>query len=250
MTEKMTADQVVGQRIADLRQQRALRQDEFLLMLKEAGLTWTRSVLSRVESGLRPLRWTEGISVASALGVDPKELSTEQNALSELERKSHQLRIKRNESLAAKKNAESAIAAANSLLSVLIATMALKADAAASFVVHASPVVFVERLGSALRENPFDEFGPLNSAGEDRDKAYGLLGIVDPDVEWYQTHDGPPEDPDSALMDEYHAQASEFEEVSLLGQFAEKYPNVRFSYHNNAAHVVIDGITFEELDGR
>lgn len=74
MTENVDVDAIIGKTIADLREQRGVRQDALIEMLARHGVSWTRTVLSRVEAGRRALKWSEGLALAEALGVDPADL--------------------------------------------------------------------------------------------------------------------------------------------------------------------------------
>ena len=71
----MDPDAAVGQRVAELRKQKALRQDEFLALLAARGVDWTQTTLSRVEGGKRALKATEAFAVADALGVEVSQLN-------------------------------------------------------------------------------------------------------------------------------------------------------------------------------
>lgn len=68
-------DAAVGRRLAELRQQKGLRQEDFLVLLEARGVRWTQTVLSRVEGGKRALKATELFVVADALDIEAGELN-------------------------------------------------------------------------------------------------------------------------------------------------------------------------------
>ncbi|MCA1007414.1 helix-turn-helix domain-containing protein [Rhodococcus hoagii] len=74
-------DEEVGQRLADLRKRRGFRQEDFVRALKARGLDWAQGTLSRTESGKRPLRFSEAVPIADALGVGPADLWPGQGGL-------------------------------------------------------------------------------------------------------------------------------------------------------------------------
>lgn len=63
-------DDVIGARIRDARKAAGIEQQGDLVpQLREAGLPWSQGTLSRVEAGLRALKFTEAAVVADVLGV-------------------------------------------------------------------------------------------------------------------------------------------------------------------------------------
>lgn len=67
-------DQQIGQRIVELRDRRGWNQGDFVEILRRHGLNWSQGTLSKVESGLRPVRLTEATLLATALRTRVYEL--------------------------------------------------------------------------------------------------------------------------------------------------------------------------------
>lgn len=68
--QTLTANAAIGARVRAARVAAGFRnQGDALPHLEAAGLTWTQGTLSRVESGVRPLKLVEAATLATALGV-------------------------------------------------------------------------------------------------------------------------------------------------------------------------------------
>ncbi len=71
----METDAVVGKRVEELRTEAGLSQEDLSVRLRAAGLNWSQGTLSRVETGSRPMRFVEALTVAGALGVEVADLT-------------------------------------------------------------------------------------------------------------------------------------------------------------------------------
>jgi transcriptional regulator with XRE-family HTH domain len=140
------SDAAVGQRLAELRKQKELRQDDFLELLEARGVGWTRTTLSRIESGQRALKAGELFAVADAFGVDPSQLNPAAGGFY-YQVQSH--RLKYREATAA---ARQAIGAARRVRANLIAlVLANEIQAGKSdFTVEGRPDQFIDNLATAL----------------------------------------------------------------------------------------------------
>lgn len=65
---------MIGDNIAEARQDAGLSQAELSERLREVGLNWSQGTLSKVESGSRPVRLSEAPIVASVLGTSLQQL--------------------------------------------------------------------------------------------------------------------------------------------------------------------------------
>lgn len=82
-----TPDEEIGQRLQQVREQQKLNQSKAVRALREAGLVWSQGTLSKVESGIRPVRLAELPAIARALGVGQNDLlAPEDRIASTLER--------------------------------------------------------------------------------------------------------------------------------------------------------------------
>lgn len=180
----MDENERVGGRIADLRQQRALRQEDFLELLATQGVSWTRTVLSRVESGSRALKWTEGMAIAQVLGVDPSALGSE-SAPTEIDMQIQTMRIKRSDALRRQQQATADLKRINSGLSSMLLLAGLRSNATdVEYNVHGSSAQFIYLLaawftdpvdgGWAYGENGYSTW---TVTGDGRRKALEALGI-------------------------------------------------------------------------
>ncbi len=165
-----SADAAVGDRIAETRRQKALRQEDFLELLEARGLSWTRTTLSRIESGQRALKAVELFVVADVLGISADELNPESGSLPyAIQRQRARYRA------AAMKTAVSAKVAQatkDGLVAVLLANELCSGRT--SFVVHGTPLTFMSALGSAVR--PDDQ--QISSADtDDWSQVHKILGL-------------------------------------------------------------------------
>lgn len=144
----MDPDAAVGQRVAELRKQKALRQDEFLALLAARGVDWTQTTLSRVEGGKRALKATEAFAVADALGVEVSQLNPAAGGLY-YEIQSH--RLKYREATAA---ARRAIGSARRVRAGLVAlNLANEIQSGrTAFTVHGTPHTFINELSRSLSQ--------------------------------------------------------------------------------------------------
>jgi transcriptional regulator with XRE-family HTH domain len=150
------ADLAVGQRIADLRQQAGLRQEDLVNLLNTHGLDWTRTILSRVESGQRSLKATELFVVAQTLGISVDKLNPIFGLLPyEIEKKRAELRSAKS----AEARASLRVSALKEELVPLILASEIRSGRS-DYVVHGTPVQFVVMLMRDFYhrgECPFEE---------------------------------------------------------------------------------------------
>ena len=245
MPDKTESDAEIGQRIAQLRQERALRQEDFLELLAAAGVQWTRSVLSRVASGLRPLRWSEGVGVAAALGVELSDLATGVDELTNLERLIVRYRAKRRESSEAMLNARIAVGSCETFVSVISVTVSLRRRPMSEFTIHSTARNFVLRLASAIHGQLFVGFSPYDYNDEDLRAAEDALSFDSPYLGWSES---PPlkQVSNTEWRDEHLDDENDF----YTRQFAEKFPNVTFTDFRGSTLVRVDGINFPQGNGR
>ncbi|MBM4653538.1 helix-turn-helix domain-containing protein [Rhodococcus hoagii] len=71
----MDTDEAIGRRLERLRTDLGLSQGELSEKLRAAGVNWSQGTLSRVETGFRPMRFTEALAVAAVLDVEPADLT-------------------------------------------------------------------------------------------------------------------------------------------------------------------------------
>lgn len=165
-------DLVVGQRIAEMRQRRGLRQDDLLDLLAARGLGWTRTVLSRVESGQRALKATELFVISDALGLSTDALNPESGRLP------YAIQRQRARWKSADKEADKQVRLANEAHDGLVALLlaAEIANGNRSFIVHGTPRTFMLALINAL--SPDDERYSDDAAREAKHyAAHRLLGL-------------------------------------------------------------------------
>lgn len=74
-----TPDEEIGRRIQAVRERQKLNQSQAVRALRGAGLVWSQGTLSKVESGIRPVRLAEVPAIARALGVNQAELLAPEN---------------------------------------------------------------------------------------------------------------------------------------------------------------------------
>lgn len=76
MAKELT-DEQIGKRVVDLREGRGLNQGQLSERLRENGLNWSQGTLSKVESGVRPVRLIEAPTLALVLRTSVSALVDE-----------------------------------------------------------------------------------------------------------------------------------------------------------------------------
>ena len=143
---KEGADRAVGDRIAETRRQKALRQEDFLEKLAVRGVSWTRTTLSRIESGQRALKAIELFTVADALGISADKLNPESGSLPyAIQRQRVRYREATN---LAESSAKSAEWVREGLTALLLANEIRSGNTA--FTVHGTPERFMFALGTSF----------------------------------------------------------------------------------------------------
>lgn len=77
-----TPDEEIGQRLQQVRERQDLNQAQAVRALRSAGLVWSQGTLSKVESGIRPIRLAELPAISKALGVSQSELLAPEDPIS------------------------------------------------------------------------------------------------------------------------------------------------------------------------
>ena len=146
MDEASTPDTAVGARMAEIRRQRDLTQDEFLELMHASGVTWTRTTLSRIEGGQRALKAAELFVAAEVLGVSSDEFNPRNDPfVYASERQRARLRSAQ---IRARESAFSVDDEETALNSLMLANELRSGRT--SFVVHGNPVQFLRGLSRAL----------------------------------------------------------------------------------------------------
>jgi transcriptional regulator with XRE-family HTH domain len=173
----MDADAEVGKRVAELRRQKDLRQEDFLELLEGLGVSWTQATLSRVEGGKRALKATELFAVADALGIGADKLNPQAGTLPYA---IHRQREKfRAQATRAKDYADFARQAKEALLALLLTRELLAGNT--TFVVHGRASTFLLALAEGLRSSGEDGFGyqfdkiAISVLGLDQGDLYGQI---------------------------------------------------------------------------
>ncbi|MCV7300863.1 helix-turn-helix transcriptional regulator [Mycobacterium barrassiae] len=201
-----SSDRAIGVRIAEARQQKDLRQEDFLTSLEARGVSWTRTTLSRIESGQRALKATELFAVADALGMSADALNPESGTLSyAIQRQSIRYREKRQ---GLRLIAEETEMARSDLEALLLMREIISGNTA--FVVHGTAGQFMEIL-----ELTFTELLSEDSAlrylhdelGIDHDEYLALAG-----------RSSPPE---------YEFEDADYAAYQVL--FSTRFPDLRFT---------------------
>lgn len=217
----MDADHLVGQKLAELRKRKGFRQEDFLKLLEAHGISWTQTVLSRVESGKRPLKLTEGFAIAEALGVGADELSP---ANSNLHYQIQRLIDEQSRHISTIRASRTMLLETNNALAALSLGQELS-QGRTQFFVQGSPLQFVELLSSWIPGGSGTSYSSNFLKG----------------LEWIGISYGGDPTPTSGSEDE-RANAIEkarADEVARL--FAEKYPDLQFSGYRDKFRV--EGLT-------
>ncbi|WP_207595779.1 helix-turn-helix domain-containing protein [Arthrobacter sp. D5-1] len=165
-----TPDEEIGSRLQQVREGRNLSQAQALRALRAAGLVWSQGTLSKVESGLRPLRLAELPPLARAYGVNQSELMAAENPVrSALERIRVAEQTTQDAYIDLQRRYMSTAATRRSIQ--LIAELA--EGLAGPYTVSCSSARFME---DALK----DEFSEISLSGAD---AMEVLGIPDVEVD-------------------------------------------------------------------
>lgn len=69
-----TPDEEIGLRLQKVRERQNLNQAQAVRALRSVGLVWSQGTLSKVESGIRPVRLAELPAISRALGVSQSDL--------------------------------------------------------------------------------------------------------------------------------------------------------------------------------
>ena len=72
----ITAEQVLGKRVAELRQARGWSQDELARRMTDAGFHWRQTTVAKTEKADRPVRVNEAATLMQLFGVDIDYLVT------------------------------------------------------------------------------------------------------------------------------------------------------------------------------
>lgn len=210
MDENETA---IGQRVAHLRSERGLRQEDFLPLLEARGVKWTQTVLSRVEGGKRSLKATEAFAVADALGVSADLLNPVAGSLG-YSVESYRLKYRE-----AKGAAERAAGIAEQIKNQLVALWLANelSQGRADFTVYGTPGDFIALLAEAL--------SPVVGMWRD-DDAYRALGL-NPDAveEEFQARAKDRFGDEERLADDEYFQLRDEAEGVVL---ARKFPALKF----------------------
>lgn len=185
----MDPDAAVGQRLAELRNMKGLRQEDFLELLDARGIKWTQSTLSRVESGKRALKATELFATADALDIETGELNPVRNNLFRLLQRR---RVRCYEVCTAASRAAADAAHQRKLLTALTLAMEIN-DGRSNFTVRGTADNFRSLLISAL----------IDRSMFNRDAARELFGFDRVDQELAAAQLASPRDSKSLLDNEF-----------------------------------------------
>ena len=248
----MDPDSAVGQRVAELRRQKGLRQEDFLELLEARGVGWTQATLSRVEGGKRALKATEAFAVADALGADVAQLNPAGGGLLN-QIQSHRLKYREAQSAT-----RTAAARENNLRDRLIAlTLADEIQSGRSeFTVHGSPRRFVQLVGHALYEERAWAFYPYG----DSEPSIGIGNAeVQSECNWLTTigidsAEVQTEYNSLAVTEFGHAEPAGDDHFRLLDEvyrkvFARHLPSLKFVDETTTAPFTDDGIEMRDDGG-
>ncbi|WP_074341764.1 helix-turn-helix domain-containing protein [Mycobacteroides abscessus] len=219
-------DTAVGQRIAELRAQKGLRQEDFLRLLDARGIEWTQATLSRIEGGKRALRATEAFAVADALAVDVSQLNP---ATSGLYYRIQQYRLRYRE---AKVEADRAVANMRQIEDRLLALMVANEinRGRTKLTVHGTAEELIYLLAQAVSQKPSGVFMPSEGAA--------LIGV---------DHDLIERDYEAQVAEKYGAAAEpsdrdfhEFWAAAYARALSQTYPDLVFIEGDRFA---VDGLT-------
>jgi transcriptional regulator with XRE-family HTH domain len=209
-----SSDRAIGVRIAETRQQKDLRQEDFLTLLEARGVSWTRTTLSRIESGQRSLKATELFAVADALGMSADVLNPESGTLSyAIQRQSIRYREKKDDLRLVVEETEMA---RGNLEALLLMREIVAGNT--RFVVHGTPGEFIETLMLAFAES-LNEDNALRYLHDD-------LGI---DHDEYVAQTGRSSPPEFGFED------VDYEVYQKL--FTARFPDLRFTGENKGFSV-------------
>ncbi|WP_285034586.1 helix-turn-helix transcriptional regulator [Mycolicibacterium sp. lyk4-40-TYG-92] len=146
MVDEASADVALGARIAELRRQKQMTQEDFLALMAGSGFSWTRTVLSRIETGQRSLKAAELFAVAGALEIQVDDLNPAADALADAYKR--QLGYYRRYVIRA---ADIERDVRESRERLVAAALAIKLrSGSTAFVVHGTPARFIHILASVV----------------------------------------------------------------------------------------------------
>ncbi|MDO3247973.1 helix-turn-helix domain-containing protein [Mycobacteroides abscessus subsp. abscessus] len=220
-------DTAVGQRIAELRAQKGMRQEDFLRLLDARGIEWTQATLSRIEGGKRALRATEAFAVADALAVDVSQLNP---ATSDLYYRIQQYRLRYRE---AKSAANRAVANMREIEERLLALMVAHEinQGRVKLTIHGTADDLISLLAQSVSQRPGGVYMPSEGAA--------LIGIDHSLAERdYQDQVAEKYGPDEEPSDEDYA---EFWDAAYARAFSRIYPDITFVGGDGA--FAVEGMT-------
>lgn len=158
-----SADAAVGARIAEMRKQKALTQDAFLDLMEASDVSWTRTILSRIEGGQRALKAAELFVVAEALDIPVDDLNPRTNELAYVIQRQ---RAKLRNSVRRAREAAHTMRMHREGLTALVLLDELRSGRT-TFIVKGSPVRFVYGVALAMERS------------EDMASVHKVIGIDD-----------------------------------------------------------------------
>lgn len=216
--ESMDADRIVGQKLAELRKRKGLRQEDFLKLLETQDVSWTQTVLSRVESGKRPLKLTEGFAIAEALGVGADELSP---ASSNLHYQIQKLIDDQKRHISTIGASRSMLLEVNNALAALSLAQELS-QGNAEFTVQGSPLQFVELLSVWIPGGSGTSYSTNFVRG----------------LDWIGLSYGGDPTPTVGTDEEIAAEIEEARAGEVKRLFSEHYPGLRFGGYETKFRVI------------
>lgn len=234
-------DAAVGERIAELRKQKDLRQEDFMDLLEARGLSWTRATLSRIEGGQRALRAAELFVVADTLGVDVNQLNpmaTQMGYQIESARVRYRQRVE---------DARQSFAFARTEREQLVALrLANKIQSGRSdFVVSGTPFGFIFQLTKALTKSIGGKPLPGLSVG-DLDIGARAIGFDDEEVLREMETVAREKYPDTKKPPQFRLKSEVYERL-----IARRYPGLKFvgnADDHSRADLSVDGIPGDETE--
>ncbi len=211
-------DEAIGKRLEKLRRDAGLSQGELAERLRDADLNWSQGTLSRVETGSRPMRFTEALVVSTVLGVSAEELSPVNTNLD------YQIQKLRDE----QKRHISTIGASRAMLREVndgIAALTLAqelAEGRTRYSVQGSPLQFAELLSSWIPG------GSGTSISSNFLRGLELIGIE---------YGGDPT-PDVESEEDAFREIEEARSLEVARLVRAKYPRLEFSEYSEKFRVI------------
>lgn len=231
--DETNTDVTIGARIAELRRQKGMTQDDFLGVMSASGFPWTRTVLSRIESGQRSLKAAELFAVAAALEIQSDDLNPVADALTDAYKR--QLAYYRRHVDRAADIERDVRESRERLVAV---TLAIKLRSGTTeFVVHGTPARFVNVLASVVGVRTLGEALTIIGINDARFKqaidrrkiasgVKGLWGFIFSDD------------------DQRHGFANKLIEDAIADLLAEFFPGLEF-VDQPWLTLAVDGLEFE-----